>query len=331
LIFLGDNIYKAGLPAMDTKPIEEDKQCKYRACAESRINVQIALLKNPDSQGIFIPGNHDWNKQGKGGWERIINQGEYIESMSHQYHLDVRMLPKNACPGPYKVVLTGEDQLGGVALIVLDTQWWLHSYDKPDINHAAGCDPVTKDGVIMLLQQQLEIARKNHRKIIVVGHHVLESNGNHGGNLPLNDWFNPLTVVSQLINRTEWAHPQYLAHPIYKEMRLRIEQVFQEAVNKGLAPIIYASGHDHSLQILKLEQKQEAVIYVVSGLGSGTNHSVGHDTRSLFSYVNEKGGFMVLDYLENNKIRIAVIVPDNNQTACDMSLENCVIFSRILN
>ena len=50
-IFLGDNIYPAGLPK------EGDEK---RAQAENALNAQIQSVKNFNGEVLFIPGNHDW-------------------------------------------------------------------------------------------------------------------------------------------------------------------------------------------------------------------------------------------------------------------------------
>jgi len=68
VIFLGDNIYPAGMPPKDKK--EERKK------AEGRLNVQLDALENFKGQPLFIPGNHDWRTYGVKGVKR---QEKYVE------------------------------------------------------------------------------------------------------------------------------------------------------------------------------------------------------------------------------------------------------------
>ena len=50
-LFLGDNIYPAGLPK---------KEHPQREFAEHQLNVQTKSVENFKGKAIFIPGNHDW-------------------------------------------------------------------------------------------------------------------------------------------------------------------------------------------------------------------------------------------------------------------------------
>ncbi|MFQ5482749.1 MAG: hypothetical protein ACE5ER_08315, partial [Nitrospinaceae bacterium] len=99
LVFLGDNIYKYGLPNLDDLPLEKDKKCAGRACAESRLDVQIDLAREHHVRGIFIPGNHDWNNDRENGWERIRNMGDYLAKVRSDENVNVSFLPGNGCPG----------------------------------------------------------------------------------------------------------------------------------------------------------------------------------------------------------------------------------------
>ena len=62
IVFLGDVIYEAGLPPPDD-PERED--------ALRRIAPQVDILARSGARGIFLPGNHDWDRSGERGWARI--------------------------------------------------------------------------------------------------------------------------------------------------------------------------------------------------------------------------------------------------------------------
>jgi hypothetical protein len=115
-IFLGDNIYPAGLP--DPK----DSTLAYLE-AKSHLDAQLKTLDDFKGKPVFIPGNHDWYTQGLVGLER---QEKYIQEMLGDKN---SFLPKNGCP--IEVV----DVNNQLAVIVIDTQWYLTNWDKrPDIN-----------------------------------------------------------------------------------------------------------------------------------------------------------------------------------------------------
>ena len=115
-IFLGDNIYPAGLP--DPK----DSTLAYLE-AKNHLDAQLKTLDNFKGKPLFIPGNHDWYTEGLVGLER---QEKYVQEMLADKD---SFLPKNGCP--IEVVDVNDD----LAVIVIDTQWYLTNCDKrPDIN-----------------------------------------------------------------------------------------------------------------------------------------------------------------------------------------------------
>ena len=115
-IFLGDNIYPAGLP--DPK----DSTVAYLA-ARNDLDAQLKTVSNFKGKPLFIPGNHDWYTEGLIG---LAREEEYIKKA-----LDDKdsFLPKNGCP--IDQVNVSED----VVIITIDTEWYLTNWDKrPDIN-----------------------------------------------------------------------------------------------------------------------------------------------------------------------------------------------------
>jgi hypothetical protein len=88
IVFLGDNIYPAGLVPEDHP---ERKQ------AEALLNAQLDLLKDFKGAPYFIPGNHDWNRMSAGGREAVQRQAKYIED-----YLDNKKVyyPKDGCGDP---------------------------------------------------------------------------------------------------------------------------------------------------------------------------------------------------------------------------------------
>jgi hypothetical protein len=75
----------------------------------------------------------------------------------------------------------------------------------------------------------------------------------------------------------------------------------------GAAPLIYAAGHEHSLQVFRSRRGPRYL--VVSGLGSASKATpVGHDGASLFAHSDhEQPGFMQVDFLRDGRVRLAVI------------------------
>ena len=72
----------------------------------------------------------------------------------------------------------------------------------------------------------------------------------------------------------------------------------------GASPLIYAAGHEHSLQVMSGEA---ADYLLVSGLGSSSKATaVGHGDDTIFAHGHP--GFMTLDFVDE-EIWLSVIEP----------------------
>ncbi len=54
-------------------------------------------VKGAGVRGLFIPGNHDWEKEGSGGWEAVRREGARVAARGGPV---VAFLPRDGCPGP---------------------------------------------------------------------------------------------------------------------------------------------------------------------------------------------------------------------------------------
>ena len=262
IVFLGDNMYPNGL-------IEDNRGEVY-----CRLGPQLGAVIENQVCGLFIPGNHDWDKGGEYGYSAVMAQedfiNKYLGAQSQCGHL--AFLPGGGNPGPIKLELPTTAPV--VRLIVLDTQWWLHEYDKP-----LDKDPET---VIKELKGQLT----TELPVIVVGHHPIKTHGPHGG------------------FRKFWTSRQDIKGEDYTDMVKHLNQAFSVAGKTSL--LIYAAGHEHSLQVLK---GSTADYLLVSGAGSRNKLSgVTDGDTTLFAH--EQTGFMVVDFLENSHVLLRVVEPD---------------------
>jgi hypothetical protein len=291
IIFLGDNIYESGMPELNSPDRKE---------MERRINEQIKVIKYSKSEGIFIPGNHDWNKWSKGGADAIKRQEEYIKTKSDG---QIKFLPGNGCPGPY-IADFGRD----IRIIALDTQWWLMNNEERPTEK---CRAKTETEVLNQLVEALKTA--DDRKVIVVGHHPINSYGEHAGFFNWKAHLFPLTALGKVLwvplpglgslyplSRKAGILSQDFSAPGYAHLIEQLKKVFSEH-----PPMVYASGHEHSLQVLK---EKYGMLQLVSGGGLESRiKNVGKGKNTVFKY--EHSGFMRLDFLKNGKVKLNVIVP----------------------
>jgi hypothetical protein len=294
VVFLGDNIYPAGLPPEGAPGRKE---------AERRLDAQIDVVRDAGAHGVFIPGNHDWGAWGAGGWDAVKRQGRRIAARGGQR---LSLLPTEGCPGP--VV---RDVATRLRLVALDTQWWLHAYAKP-LDPKSSCPEDSEAEVVDALRVAIEGA--GERRVVVVGHHPLASGGIHGGNFGWRDHIFPLRAKRSWLwiplpgigsayplARRRGVSDQDLSGDLNIHMREAIGGVFAKA-----APLVYAAGHEHNLQVIK---QKGAEYLLVSGTGF-----YGHASRTASSestlFARVASGFMRLDLSPTGEVRLAVVLVD---------------------
>lgn len=285
VFFLGDNLYRFGLP---------DDQASNYLTARAVLDSQLAVADGTPAKVYMIPGNHDWESGKAGGYEAIIRQQLYVDFHGNK---NIKYYPEDGCPGPVEV-----DLGGNVVMILFDSQWWIHPYDKPGIE--SDCSFKTKD---QLVAQIADIAARNSKKLIILAcHHPFKSNGVHGGLFTIKQHIFPFTDIIQNayiplpvlgsiypIVRSVFGTPQDIRHPNYADMIDKISTAL-----KAVAPnLIFVSGHEHNLQHIK----DSSYNYIVSG-GGCKDQRVSKSRKSLFT--TPSMGFSVLEISKNKIVTV---------------------------
>jgi len=282
LVYLGDNIYNAGLP----DSLHPDRNEK-----ELILNTQLELAKYLNGSMFFIPGNHDWNNASAGGLEAVKRQEQYVEN----YYSDasVHFYPNNGCGDP---VVKEVDS--NFVYIFVDSQWWLQKWeDEPAIN--IGCKLQLREAFIEKLEQ-IFIEYKSKQMVVFI-HHPFYSNGPHGAKysvkshiFPLTDfksnlWI-PLPVIGSAlpVARLLGVTRQDLTNKHYKKLKKEIL-----ALVENQKDVIFVSGHDHSLQYFHQNNNH----FVVSGAGAKLTYAQKGGKAEM---VRSANGYAKL-YLYNNK------------------------------
>lgn len=276
LIFLGDNIYPAGMPN-NGNPL--------RSQAEEKIRLQLELSKKFKGKTIFIPGNHDWYNgvEGLKEQEKFVN--DYLKKKKS-------FLPRKNCG------IDHVDINDDVALIVIDSEWYLQDWDShPTINE--DCDIKTREQFFLELEGEIN---KNQKKTTIIAmHHPLMSNGPHGGQFSLEKQIFPvkrvpLPVIGSVINllrKTTGASPEDLQNKKYNAFIKRVKTLIQDKSN-----VIVVSGHEHNLQYID----NQGIKQVVSGSGSKTEAARAINPND-FSFGGN--GYAVLDVLKSGASKIS--------------------------
>jgi len=257
--FLGDNIYNVGAREA------------FKAEDLAQLTAQVDAIRGiPGTQAVFLPGNHDWAK-GAGdqpAQEAIRLQQSWLTEIAPDSI--ARFLPTDGCPGPSPMHIGGD-----VHTLFIDTEWLLR---QPDDECGSAADFYEE------LQARLE--ELAGQRVLLAAHHPVVSGGPHGGNtepLQRGPFIQYLAVKSGVI-------VQDIASGRYTDM---IRSIYGAIEASGTRPLAFVAGHDHSLQVIGLNDPMAPYFQLLSGSASKTS-PVGRieGTR----YAAEAYGYMRLDF-----------------------------------
>lgn len=293
VLFLGDNIYPKGMPAYGGK---------NRASSEKTLQTQVDWVRGLEGvNGIFVPGNHDWLRGRRNGWEQLMNQQLWLDSLKDEH---ITFLPRDGCPGPIEIPLND-----GATLIILDTQWFLHPWNKP--GEEGPCDAKTPGDALVLLSDIF--SRNAGKRIFMAAHHPLITYGEHGGVFGVNDHLFPLTavhaklyipmpVVGSLypLYRKWLGDIQDTAHPLYRELSKGIRTLLASYPGS-----VYAAGHEHALQAIV----KDSTYFIVSGAGVKTSLV---KKKKYSRFAASRTGFVKADIFESGKVSLSYYQVDGD-------------------
>lgn len=283
VVWLGDNIYPVGL--MDTTTAEGQEGLRI-------IRAQMRPLQETGVRGFFVPGNHDWAAGSAEGWANIVRQEGVVNTEGAGL---VGFEPRGGCPGPVVI------DVGAVLrLLAIDSQWWLHGGQKPGPDR---CNPGTEQGVIDSIR--VALATAGDRRTVIVAHHPVVSGGQHGGYF---DWptylfpFHPWARLTGLFARQDVTGREY--------------RHFTQSLTRAFivdTPLVYAAGHEHSLQVFR---RDPAKYLVVSGAGF-YGHTTATRAITGIRYIREASGYQRITFLQDGRVRLSVMVVDANGDATE--------------
>ena len=273
-VFLGDQT-SAGLPEAGTRG---------RAAAEAELDRVIAAARDLEGEVVVIPGDRDW-AEGEDGLKRIE---DYLEA-----ELGDVLTPGDQSGGPRE-----EGLADGLRLIALDTAWWLLD-ERPegeaeDLRIAAPSDVVqVLDGII---------ADRDDDRILVVGHHPIESKGRYAGARTVGEGAMTLGL-GPLVQNAFGLDPRDLAYPRTRAMRLALDASLS-AHNE----LVYAASHDRALQAFRVKRNEVLEqTYLVSGsAGAADPTGGGGDAYSIVS----RPGYQRVVFFADGSLWVESVVVD---------------------
>lgn len=282
--YLGDLVYPSGIHDRDHPDFATDS---------AHLWAQIGLVGGPAAKqhatvGLFVTGNHDWgNTSGDVGRDRIGNLGEQLAAARRAGHF-VSLFPPAGEPGP-----AVRDLRRNVRIAFFDTHWFLQQREEG-----------LRRDFFDRLKATLDGARD--REVILVSHHPYYSAGPHGAIVP---GYHTYGIAYAL--KKAGALVQDLNSPAYSELLAGMRRTF-EASRKP--PLIYAGGHDHSLQVLTGAGDFDPRFVVVSGSGSKVS-SIQMGPGLVWG--GSQPGYMMLVFRKDDGVDLFVIGGDKQWLKCE--------------
>lgn len=294
IAFLGDNVYPVGIRKRDHPKFPADS---------ARLWSQIDLVAGPAATkhatvGLFVTGNHDWgNSAGDEGFDRVLLLSEQLQA-ARVAGRHVSLLPTAGDPGPLS-----RDLRRNVRIAFIDTHWFLRERRASHRNE-----------FFDRLKQTLDGARD--REVILVAHHPYYSAGPHGAIVP---GYHTLGIAYVL--KKAGALIQDLNSPPYEHLLAGLRSTFD---GSRKPPLIYAGGHDHSLQVLTGKGDFDPRFVLVSGAGSKVS-SIQMGTG--LAWGGEQPGYMMLVFRKDDGVDLFVVGGDRAHLQCagtDQQVARCM-------
>ncbi len=266
---LGDNVYEKGLP----------RGWEKRSEAVARLEATFGKVYRPvryAGQTInfhVVPGNHDYDSM----LARFRDYGDVLhqETTAEALYSFWKYYPiaPEENPGgndsteyatlaresvatralPEQIDIAANET---IAIFAIDTEVLLELYDKED------------DRVRLHWQRLATLVSASHaRWKMIIGHHPIRTHGKHGGFTRAFWWIPPLTIVP-IVDKLLVKTLNDLDHPAYRRF-----QTDMAAFMDRNAVQVYLSGHDHSLQMLGIDDRHLQVVSGSAGKLSGTGHA----------------------------------------------------------
>lgn len=291
VLFLGDIVYPDGMGAPDEPDYAADSLI---------VQAQVNVVAGPESRkrawGIFLAGNHDWgNARDTEGVQRL-QELEKILDRRRANGLNVKLLPEAGEPGPALM-----DVGGRLTLLLYDTAWWLLAQDA--VRKAR-----------LFSQTEYALRRSEGRVVVFAAHHPWTSASSHGGTVRFWKTFG----LRWLLNRSG-AILQDLNSVPYRELTNSLREAFLRG-----APLIWAGGHDHALQVLEGSEPGEPRYTIVSGSGSKVS-DIGY--RSGMEYRHEGPGYGKIYIRRDGHVDFIMVAAGEEHLACSGSgaaLQECL-------
>ena len=255
---------------------KQDKE--YIQKWQTRLN-QL-LDKTNQLQVVINQGDRDWDDSGKNGWDHVKSLENILNENKHsRRHIYI----EQGCPGPWTFSVSK-----GLDLVIVNSQWWNHPFDKP-LPSSDACAIADTNIFIEELEEILD--ESYDKRVMILSHFPLESTGNYGGHFsPAGHLLPPIIGSMRVAFHQNVGTQKDISNEHFDVFRQRLENVL-----KDYTSVVFASSHEQNQSITKVNDNY----YINSGsLGHGGYSR--HSKKDILS--TSEGGLIELTYKESGDV-----------------------------
>jgi Calcineurin-like phosphoesterase len=256
---LGDNIYMQGYPALEKGQAVFDEE---QLALIERLDAQLQISSRSGAELFLLPGNHDWLA------DQVDDQANHVVRYAVENNARVAFRPWKKGERPLPEVA----HRPGLSLVFLDSEWLLTA------------DQEQQDDAITYLKQLIaEIAATYpDNTVLVMGHHPLQTMGPHA-----EFYTGRMYAAMMRLIDLFFEMDQDITNPPYQ----RLIAALNDALTSE-SHVIYAAGHEHSLQVFQGLSKGPEYQLVSGAANASKISGVGHNEQTLFAL--SRAGLMQL-------------------------------------
>ncbi|MEM6770060.1 MAG: hypothetical protein AAF597_05700, partial [Bacteroidota bacterium] len=208
---------------------------------------------------------------------------------------------RKGCPGPELIALSDQ-----VSLLLVNTQWWNHPYDKP---LPADVDCPSADSEIVIDETLSLIKEHRDRNLVIAGHYPPESQGRFGGEFPTRDQFKPPVLGSILLSwRQNVGTPEELDNKRMEPLRRALRN--NNGRFKGL---FFVGAQDQSQQLLRYREN-----YIINAGAAGPGRWVAKHDPAI--HTSREAGFTELAFGKDGAVSYAYRLAGSGNLAFQRSI-----------
>ncbi|NJC26406.1 BamA/TamA family outer membrane protein [Neolewinella antarctica] len=253
------------------------------------------IRRNPETDFYLLPGDRDWDKSGKDGLACVCALEDFLLDQNLK---NLNWPLAKGCPGPEFAQLSPT-----VRLMMVNTQWWNHPYEKPVPSDAA-CN--FSDPSISLDEIMSTIEENQDENIIIAGHYPPKSQGRYGGKFPARDHFIPPIIGSiRLSFRQNIGTAEELTNVRFANYADKIKDY-----NSQFEGLMFIGAQDKSEQLLGFGRN-----YILNAGAPAAGRWVAKHKPA--RHTSQEAGFAELFYAEDGEVTYRYVRVDGSTEATE--------------